>query len=396
MAMERRASMSSSSSSLPSSSLSVSKSSRPDPQSHGLSGAGDVDAPAPAPPMPKTCLTRTSTTTTADMTDAAAAARTPTCADDDEDDDFRSSFVGGSAFLPAFTAPQARRPKGATPAGLLCLTKNTSGSIDVNGTASAKLPIFYPGAAAAASNTLASQLMLQGQLVGSSSDGHVSRIASNRRVLSYQDEVNCALTSRHLQVAGTYAPSPTSAFRPTTQVFQPEAGPAPETEFLTVEEIEDIWNAHENKSKANVREDPIASPTDLAALEEVLRATPPSDKKCYLEATIRCPSETTDDRKAAFLETDDLDPQAAASRLCAYWDERVDTFGDELAFLPMTLKGAMREDVEHMIHSCPMQRMAKPDLHGRQMTYYDVGRGDTVHGTVQQEVGYIACACIRI
>ena len=395
--MERRASMSSSSSSLPSSSLSVGKSSRPDPQSHGLSAADlgtcakdDVDAPAPAPPMPKMILARTSTTTTADMTDAAAA-RTPTCADDD--DDFRSSFLGGSAFLPAFTAPQARRPNDAAPAGLLRLTKNTSGSIDVNGTASAQLPIFYQGAAAA-SSTLKSQLLLQGQLVGSSSYGHVSRIASNRRVLSYQDEVNRTLTSRHLQVAGTYAPSTTTSFRPC--VIQPEAEPAPETEFLTVEEIEDIWNATENKSKANVREDPIASPTDLAALEEVLRATSPSDKKCYLEATIRCPSETTDDRKAAFLETNDLDPQAAASRLCAYWDERVDTFGDELAFLPMTLKGAMREDVEHMIHSCPMQRMAKPDLHGRQMTYYDVGRGDTVHGTVQQEVGYIACACIRI
>jgi len=383
MVMERRASMSScSSSSLPSSSLSVSKSSRPDPQSHGLSAADlgtcakdDVDAPAPAPApfMPKTFLARTSTTTTADMTDAATA-RTPTCADDDEDD-FRSSFLGGSAFLPVFTAPQARRPNDAAPAGLLRLTKNTSGSIDVNGTA------------AAASNTLASQLLLQGQLVGSSSYGRVSRIASNWRVPSYQDEVNHALTSRHLQVAGTYAPSTTTGFRPTTQVFQPEAGSAPETEFLTVEEIEDIWNAHKNKSKANVREDPTASPTDLAALEEALRATPPSDKKCYLEATIRSPSETTDDRKAAFLETDDLDPQAAASRLCAYWDERVDTFGDDLAFLPMTLKGAMREDVEHMIHSCPMQRLAKPDLHGRQMTYYDGGRGDTVHRTLQQERG---------
>ena len=139
-------------------------------------------------------------------------------------------------------------------------------------------------------------------------------------------------------------------------------------------------------TNAQIHEDPIATSTDLAALEVALLALPPENKRYYLEACVRCPNEVADERKAAFLETDQLDASAAALRLCTYWSVRVATFGDTLAYLPMTLDGAMREDVDAMIRYCPMQRLPKPDAYGRQMTFWDSGRRNPEVCTLEQEV----------
>ena len=140
-------------------------------------------------------------------------------------------------------------------------------------------------------------------------------------------------------------------------------------------------------TNAQIHEDPIATSTDLAALELALLSLPPETKRYYLEACVRCPAEVTDERKAAFLETDQLDASGAAIRLCTYWTVRVSTFGADLAYLPMTLHGAMREDVDAMIRYCPMQRLPKPDAYGRQMTFWDSGRRKPELCTTQQEVG---------
>ena len=144
-------------------------------------------------------------------------------------------------------------------------------------------------------------------------------------------------------------------------------------------------------TNAQIHEDPIATSTDLAALELALLSLPPETKRYYLEACVRCPAEVTDKRKAAFLETDQLDASAAAIRLCPYWTVRVSTFGADLAYLPMTLHGAMREDVDAMIRYCPMQRLPKPDAYGRAMTFYDSGRRNPEVCTLQQEVRIISC-----
>lgn len=142
-------------------------------------------------------------------------------------------------------------------------------------------------------------------------------------------------------------------------------------------------------AKAQIHEDPISTPADLAALELALLALPPENKRHYLEACVRCPDEVTDERKAAFLDTDQLDASAAALRLCTYWSVRVATFGDTLAYLPMTLHGAMREDVDAMIRYCPMQRLPKPDAYGRHMTFWDSGRRNPEVCTLQREVRII-------
>ena len=139
-------------------------------------------------------------------------------------------------------------------------------------------------------------------------------------------------------------------------------------------------------TRAQIHEDPISSSADLAALDLALLVLPPERKRYYLEACVLCPAEVSDERKGAFLETDQLDASAAASRLCTYWTVRVETFGTDLAFLPMTLHGAMREDVDDMIRYCPLQRLPKPDSFGRQMTFWDSKRRNFQKCTMQQEV----------
>ena len=137
---------------------------------------------------------------------------------------------------------------------------------------------------------------------------------------------------------------------------------------------------------AMVHEDPISTAADLEALETALRNLSPETKRPYLEACARCPAEVSPERKRAFLETDQLDPVLAAERLCTHWSVRESTFGPELAYLPMTLAGAMRNDVDVLIRHCPLQRLPMGDLHGRQMTFYDSGRRNHEICSVEQEV----------
>ena len=217
-----------------------------------------------------------------------------------------------------------------------------------------------------------------------------------------------AATSGHSEASAPHdnaKPSPKSSPKP-TGVFSLEKEKA-EIETLTVDEILDAerdltglttglnqtslqgQGAQEQQPTsidAKIHEDPIATSADLSAMELALLALPPETKRYYLEACVRCPKEVIDERKAAFLETDQLDASAAAIRLCTYWTVRVSTFGAELAFLPMTLHGAMREDVDAMIRYCPMQRLPKPDAHGRHMTFYDSGRKNPELCTLEQEV----------
>jgi len=102
----------------------------------------------------------------------------------------------------------------------------------------------------------------------------------------------------------------------------------------------------------------------------------------------------TPERKRAFLEIDRLDPVAAAERLCTHWSVRESTFGPELAYLPMTLAGAMRNDVDALIRHCPLQRIPTRDLYGRQMTFYDSGRRNFEVCSVEQEVRVHSPVCM--
>ena len=159
-----------------------------------------------------------------------------------------------------------------------------------------------------------------------------------------------------------------------------------EWQTYTVDEILDAQRDLHGLVTGLDRMHPISTAADLEALETALRNLSPETKRPYLEACARCPAEVSPERKRAFLETDQLDPVLAAERLCTHWSVRESTFGPELAYLPMTLAGAMRNDVDVLIRHCPLQRLPMGDLHGRQMTFYDSGRRNHEICSVEQEV----------
>ena len=58
---------------------------------------------------------------------------------------------------------------------------------------------------------------------------------------------------------------------------------------------------------------------------------------------MRCPDEVSDVKRLAFVEHEGGDVSKAALRLIKYWNFRLELFGDDRCYLPMTLLGAMQD-----------------------------------------------------
>ena len=84
----------------------------------------------------------------------------------------------------------------------------------------------------------------------------------------------------------------------------------------------------------------------LVSFHEELARIGTSEKKDLLTAERKCPALLDDAFKLQFLRTDLFNPQLAACRFVLYWKNRVQLFGPEKAFLPMTLDGAMKDDID--------------------------------------------------
>ena len=72
-------------------------------------------------------------------------------------------------------------------------------------------------------------------------------------------------------------------------------------------------------------------------------------------------------------------------RLLAYWKVRKDLFGEELAFLPMTLDGAMREDLDEVKRG--FMTVLPEDEHGRPVVLLD--RVGSTRSTTYQRKSYL-------
>ena len=71
--------------------------------------------------------------------------------------------------------------------------------------------------------------------------------------------------------------------------------------------------------------------------------------------------------------------QAAAHRMVAYWKFRVQFFPDGRAFRPMTLLGAMHEELDVAVKGIPtIYTMLPPDQHGRTMLFIDTHAYHTI------------------
>ena len=103
----------------------------------------------------------------------------------------------------------------------------------------------------------------------------------------------------------------------------------------------------------------------LIRLEQELDKIPPQSKAAYLQAQVHCPALVSDERKLVFLERDDGDATAAASRLVDYWASRFKIFGPDRCFLPMTLDGAMKGMARDLIQHRSMALLPVKDAAGR-------------------------------
>jgi CRAL/TRIO domain len=115
--------------------------------------------------------------------------------------------------------------------------------------------------------------------------------------------------------------------------------------------------------------------TSLAQFAEELVAIHDEEKESYALALEKCPlvveQETAPLR---FLRADDYDAKRAATRLVKYWECRVELFGPDRAFLPMTLDGAMEDDIDCFEILRDGNYMLPHDNHGRAVYFSDKSR----------------------
>ena len=143
--------------------------------------------------------------------------------------------------------------------------------------------------------------------------------------------------------------------------------------------------------RLNTPKDPLAqrklTPAEsllLKSLDEELLKLPVEDTDIYYEALIKCPEEISPDRRLAFLNYDG-NPARAAKRLANYWDFRHEVFGPSRCFLPMTLAGAMQDEVLPMAQRAVYQLLPATDAAGRAILYFAFQKRDWEQYSLKQE-----------
>ncbi|KAG7353336.1 hypothetical protein IV203_009385 [Nitzschia inconspicua] len=111
--------------------------------------------------------------------------------------------------------------------------------------------------------------------------------------------------------------------------------------------------------------------TKLQELEQALSEMTPSLLKDYNKAMETVPDIVqTESDPVKFLRCERYDVTAAAKRIQLYWKMRRKIFGDDRAFLPMTLHAAMKDDAP-MIESLAIYNILPEDAHGRKVLFFD-------------------------
>jgi len=87
----------------------------------------------------------------------------------------------------------------------------------------------------------------------------------------------------------------------------------------------------------------------------------------------KCPSECDDASKLVFLRCEVFNVERAVDRFVKYWSTRIEVFGEERAFLPMTLDGAMKDD-EAAVQMKYLQVATETDPNGRAILLFDFSK----------------------
>lgn len=108
----------------------------------------------------------------------------------------------------------------------------------------------------------------------------------------------------------------------------------------------------------------------IAAMNEAIDGIPESEKADYLQAREFAPNLIdTESPPADFLRCEHYNSTAAAIHLVSYWRQRKTIFGATLAFLPLRLDGALRDDVDFLEQGYLLPLPA--DSHGRPVVLVD-------------------------
>jgi len=176
----------------------------------------------------------------------------------------------------------------------------------------------------------------------------------------------------------------TKQFRPMSWVKGKEARLPPQ---FTAREEEIEWLSRTAKDIAQINSDVhgisdglrtlgLSKPrvddetTLLSALDTELSKLPKHRKSAFCEAQRKCPQLVDNDVRLSFLRTEDFNAKSAAERLTAYWERKRNLFGAEKCFLPVTLRGAMKDDAFAIFQGI-IRILPSRDNRGRVITFVD-------------------------
>jgi CRAL/TRIO domain len=100
-----------------------------------------------------------------------------------------------------------------------------------------------------------------------------------------------------------------------------------------------------------------------------------AQKPAYVEAQTKCPQLLSNDFKLVFLRCEQFNAKLAAERFVQYWQNRVEIFGAERAFLPLSLQsGALdKDDIAALRHGF-VRLVPTKDPAGRAILFADPSR----------------------
>ncbi|KAL7529173.1 hypothetical protein ACHAXR_002835 [Thalassiosira sp. AJA248-18] len=108
----------------------------------------------------------------------------------------------------------------------------------------------------------------------------------------------------------------------------------------------------------------------LAEMQTELAAIPATEKVAMVQAQRLKPQFLNDEHVLQFLWAENFSASDAARRLARYWDERYKLFGPDKFCLPMTLKGALKDDSLALSRGY-VQLLPETDTAGRAVVYID-------------------------
>lgn len=126
--------------------------------------------------------------------------------------------------------------------------------------------------------------------------------------------------------------------------------------------------------------------TTLSRLELELNLLSTEQTSAYRRAEVECPAQVSDERKMAFVERESGDVALAASRLARHWQFRLAHFGEDKCFQPLTLAGAMIDEVIPMINRKIYQVSPVADSAGRAIIFVDSSKRNYAEYSAEQEI----------